>query len=516
MLKLLVPFAAFGPLMGMGRGLFVSNEKGLGEGTGYLDVTARTLKIDTWIDLGEVEGASALAWSWEAVALLVWGVGFAVLGVVWARQYFQMRRMLNAKSEEAGEVWQELAVDVWKKGIRAMPEILVCREEGALAGVFGVFRPEVVIPASLEGELSQGEREAFLRHEFQHVYKRDTLWLFVQTLIRNLFWMHPLVWWLDRQISAEREILRDEEVIRKTENVTSYLNCLMKVSKIKLPGSYATSVGIMGAPFVKRIKSLSRFGKSRAGDVASAVGSVLAVVALTAFLSASLSLSDLKAETANEAKAKVMQGTEPDLTEAEQSLVKEMLSFYEGEGGRDRALKMMLGAIDADSTAAFEFIVGNFYAEKGELEQAIDYYGRAAEKFPRFLRAIRNRGILQAKASDYEGAKESLLWAKRVGANDSTTDGLLGLSYLNTGDAASAEHYYRLAIEASPEVNDWQIGLAKILYDQARKDEGDAVILSAAERMVASGKEDEAEVLLKHSGLLEAKAPEIKTGIGSR
>ncbi len=497
LLKLLIPFAAFAPLFSLVRTYLVSGEEDQAQGLGYLDLTAQTLKIDTWVDLGGGEAVAEASLSWELVAGGVWAVGVIVLVAFWLRQYFLVSKAVRLASVPADEGWQELAASVWKKRIQTMPRILVCRSENLVAGVFGVFKPAIVIPASLERALSQTEREAFLRHEFQHVYKRDTLWLFVQKFIRNLFWMHPLVWWLDRQISAEREILRDEEVIRKTENVISYLNCLMKVSKIKLPSSYATSVGIMGAPFAKRIKSISRFGKSRVGDVVSAVGSVLAVVALTLFLSASLSLSELRAETPNDEPEAAKQTVEPSLSEAEKGIVKGILEELNATGDKERALQSILGAITEDSSAAFEFIAGNFYAEKDDLESAIEYYQLAAGKFPSFLRAIRNCAIIQVKLEDYENGKESLLRAKRLDEEDSTTDGLLGLSYVMTGDPATAEHYYRIAIEKDETVADWRIGLIRALYEQGKDAEAKALATAEAERLLEAGEVDRAESLRK-------------------
>lgn len=514
LLKLLLPFAALAPLFSFFKSYLATGERSEAPGLGYWNLTAQSLKIDTWVDLGGGEAAAGAGVPWELVAACVWALGFLVLGVCWLRQYRSVSKALRLASAPADEGWQELAGKLWKNGMQTMPQVLVSRDENLLAGVFGVFRPTIVIPASLDRAFSQAEREAFLRHEFQHVYKRDTLWLFVQKFIRNLFWMHPLVWWLDRQISAEREILRDEEVIRKTENVTSYLNCLMKVSKVELPSSYATSVGIMGAPFAKRIKAISRFGRSRASDIVSAVGSVLAVVALTVFLSASLSLSDLRASTPVGEKGERQLVTEPDLTEAEQAIVKQILADLKESGDKERALEMLLEAITDDSTAAFEFIAGNFYADKGELEKAIEYYERSFGKFPQFLRAIRNSAIIQVKLGAYEDAKENFLRAKRFGAEDTTTNGLLALCFVNTEDAATAERYYRLAIEASPEISDWQVGLAKSLYMQGKGAEGDAVLVAEAERLVEAGKVDEAEALLKKKGLLpEAPKPDLHFGI---
>ena len=50
-----------------------------------------------------------------------------------------------------------------------------------------------------------------------------------------------------------------------------------------------------------------------------------------------------------------------------------------------------------------------------------------------------------------------------LGNPDGITYGLLGLSFLNTGDSLSAEAAYRNAIVFAPETNDWKLGLARAL-----------------------------------------------------
>ncbi|MBD5778845.1 hypothetical protein IEN85_05030 [Pelagicoccus sp. NFK12] len=495
LLKLVVPFAVFASLFSWMKSSWPAGDKGEFVGFGYLDLTARTLKIDTWVDLGTETIQAQAVFPWELMIVIAWAAGFVALGIYWLRQHARVVESLRSSSLPAGREWQVLAERVWKRPIRRMPKILISQDSLLAAGVFGIFRPIVIIPATLNQALSVAEREAFLRHEFQHVYKRDTLWLFVQTFIRNLFWMHPLVWWLDRQISAEREILRDEEVIRKTENVTSYLNCLMKVSKIKLPSSYATSVGIMGAPFAKRIKSITRIGRSRVGDFASAVGSVVAVSALTILLSASMSLSEVKAATDEEKGEEAEVKLEPSLTDAEQALVKKVIADLKENGDKELALDRIYEAITEDSSAALEFIAANFHAEKGDVEKAIQFYQVAADKMPTFRRAIRNMGIMQVKLEDYEGGKESLLKVRELGAEDTTTLGLIGLCYVNTEDFVSAEHYYRLAIEKDSTVRDWKVGLAKALLKAEKYSKAEPLLVSLLEEAENEGDTRRAEIL---------------------
>ena len=296
-IKFLVPLSALSWVSDLGRGFFMGNttDGKINVGAPYIGDFSDALRIDAWFNFETAEVTASAAFPWGSIVLGAWLLGLFVISSLWVRQYRRVKTSLIKGSEEAGREWQRLAKSVWGKPQRSIPRILICEDQSLLAGVFGMRRPAVIIPSSFSLELNEEERVAFLLHEFQHIYKRDNLWLFAQKFIRNLFWVHPLVWWLDRQISAEREIMRDEEVIRKTNNVTSYLNCLMKVSNIKLPSSYATSVGIKGSPFARRVKSIGRIKASRLTDWLSAIGSIAAVLVLTLFLSTTLSVSNLQA-----------------------------------------------------------------------------------------------------------------------------------------------------------------------------------------------------------------------------
>lgn len=170
--------------------------------------------------------------------------------------------------------------------------------------------------------------------------------------------------------------------------------------------------------------------------------------------------------------------TEPDLTEEEQVIVKQVLDQLKLDptGGKEVALQTILAANTPTATAAFDFIAANFYAERGDLKNAIKYYDQAVEKFPTFLRAVRNGAIMKVKEGRYEAALKDFTKAIELGAKDTTTMGLLGLCYVNTGKYFSAETAYREAIMLDPTVKDWQVGLAKSLLQQAKYEESIAVI----------------------------------------
>ncbi|MDQ8182865.1 tetratricopeptide repeat protein [Pelagicoccus sp. SDUM812005] len=170
--------------------------------------------------------------------------------------------------------------------------------------------------------------------------------------------------------------------------------------------------------------------------------------------------------------------TEPELAEEEQVIVKQVLEQLKLTNDKDAALKTILDALalNPDATAAFDFIAANFYAEKGDLKNAIKYYDSAAKKHPSFLRAVRNGAIMKVKEGRFEAALKDFTKAIELGAKDTTTMGLLGLCYVNTGKYFSAETAYREAIVLDPNVKDWQVGLAKSLLQQSKYEEGIAVL----------------------------------------
>ncbi len=299
--KFLIPLSVFSWSFDLAKDVVVegTTEDVAGVGANmvnsYIGNVSEALRIEAWLNFEAVEETQSAVFFSEFVVLWVWVMGFFVITYFWIRQYRRINTSIIERCEEVGSDWQGLAESIWEKPQNSMPRILIAADKSLVAGVFGIRRHVVIIPTSFSLALNEEERMAFLLHEFQHIYKRDNLWLFAQKFIRNLFWIHPLVWWLDRQISAEREIMRDEEVIRKTNNVTSYLNCLMKVSNIKLPRNYVTSVGIKGSPFARRVKSIGRIKVSRFTDWLSAAGSITAILVLTFFLSTTLSISSLQA-----------------------------------------------------------------------------------------------------------------------------------------------------------------------------------------------------------------------------
>ncbi len=535
--KFLIPFSLFSSVgVWFRNALF--NADSTNEGVGaYVNLLTQTIQIDTWMPLQEGAIVQETTVPWESLGLAIWLIGFVALHLFWIQRYWKIKGSIDTECADASPEWRRLALRIWEKSPEAMPRLLICQNADLLAGLFGFLRPRVIIPASFDCEFDEAEREAFLRHEFQHLYKKDNLWLLVQTSIRNLFWIHPLIWWSNRQVSVEREIMRDSEVIRKTQSASSYLKCLLKASTTQLPSSYATSLGIKGAPFKKRVEAIGNGKGSILINTLATIGSIAGISALSLVLSMStdeideklddlssdirkvgsemdkkvrdlqeqinvesqkreeilrVAASNKRAGAASEEASRKVESSEanedeppkiqiqPRLPEDEQAMFRRVRALIKTD--REAAMELLFSEMDEDSSSALYFLAGSFLGQNDEVEKAVDFFEIAVEKFPNFLRANRNAGIMHVQLGDFDKAKTYLLKAQSLGEPNTTTNGLLGLSYLSTGDPVSAEHNYRSAIDLDPEVRDWWGGLARSLSDQGKHAESEAVAAQIEER----------------------------------
>lgn len=277
------------------------------------------------------------SWPWWSIGLVgVWAAGVVLLCGWWFWQAGTMRQAIRRNAQSASASWEKDATRCWPGYPDRRPAICFAESTQTPAGVFGWLRPVIVVPTALQHSFDPAEREAFLRHEFQHVQRRDTLWLQVQIVLRNLLWMHPLSWWLEHRIRTERELIRDQEVIRKTNNPKSYLSCLMKASQLDLHPSRATSVCLNGSPFARRVKAIARASRSGVASILSSLASLAILAAFALFLVAAQSPA-LAGE--KEGKAHYPK-TDDDNIERQQAIEKTLK--------KADALKEKMGAISAE------------------------------------------------------------------------------------------------------------------------------------------------------------------------
>ena len=98
-------------------------------------------------------------------------------------------------------------------------------------GLFGIFRPVLLLPEGITQHLTQRELRAVLDHELCHWERSDNLTASVHMLVEALFWFHPLVWWLGARLIAARESACDQSVLAYGNEAGVYADGILKVCR---------------------------------------------------------------------------------------------------------------------------------------------------------------------------------------------------------------------------------------------------------------------------------------------
>lgn len=176
----------------------------------------------------------------RTVAVTIWALGVCVLLLRWLQQWRAMHSMLAASPL----LPMDLPVPV---------RIVSC---GVTPGVFGVFRPVLMMPQAVLRELNESQIQTVLAHEMCHIRRRDNLTAAIHKLIEVIFWFHPLVWWIGAHLLREREAACDESVIEDGHEQRVYAESLLHVCKLGVTARFAGVAASSGGDLKQRMTSI--------------------------------------------------------------------------------------------------------------------------------------------------------------------------------------------------------------------------------------------------------------------
>ena len=144
----------------------------------------------------------------------IWACGFiGITGSWWIRW-----RRIRAAVGEASPV--QIAAPIPARSSPAPLE----------PGVFGVFRPVLLLPEGIFDRLTPAQLRAVIAHELCHVRHRDNLMAAIHMFVETAFWFHPLVWWIGKRMVEEREHACDEEALRLGSEPRAYAEGILNVA----------------------------------------------------------------------------------------------------------------------------------------------------------------------------------------------------------------------------------------------------------------------------------------------
>jgi hypothetical protein len=172
----------------------------------------------------------------------VWICGFSVLSAIWLIRWTR----LNALVRAARAIPAVAGLPVKVTPARIEP------------GLVGIWHPVLLLPEGILERLSREEMAAIEAHELCHRRRGDNLTAAIHTLITNVFWFHPLLWWLGGRLLEERERACDESVLHAGHDPAIYAGGILKVCAQYVPFPLACAAGGSGANLKLRVETIMK------------------------------------------------------------------------------------------------------------------------------------------------------------------------------------------------------------------------------------------------------------------
>ena len=198
-----------------------------------------------------------------AVALAVWGLGTALMGL---RLAVGVRRMgrLRASASRAEPVAEALCRELARRMRLSEPAVL--RTPFLHSPCVDGLRKAVILLPDDEG---LDLRDAFI-HELAHLARRDVLWNLLRQSATAMIWFQPLLWVLSRRMEVAAEEVCDDYVVQFGADRASYAGLLLELAGRTLPPASSMAVGMVSLRSllgrrVVRILDTSRVLSTRVG-----------------------------------------------------------------------------------------------------------------------------------------------------------------------------------------------------------------------------------------------------------
>ena len=174
---------------------------------------------------------------------LVWAAGALLLMVRFLGGVRRAADLVGSSRPIDAGAWREVLDHV--RVTLAVPGLPPIATADRLAGpvAVGVFRPRVIVPEGLAEMIGGGALHDVLVHECAHLLRRDPVVGVLQWLAAVLFWPHPFVHYLNRQLARAREEVCDNYVLRHGD-ARSYASTLLELTERCHPAG--RSIGALG------------------------------------------------------------------------------------------------------------------------------------------------------------------------------------------------------------------------------------------------------------------------------
>jgi beta-lactamase regulating signal transducer with metallopeptidase domain len=227
--KFLIPFSLFITAGEWIRSLVAAPIEKPGLAAAMEQITQPFQKVEFFDAVGPMVAAHRTA-ALPAALLVIWAIGVLVFAARWASGWLRIRTDVRAASPLA------FAADVPVRSSLSLLE----------PGIFGIFRPMLLLPRGIMDRLTPEQLRSIVAHEMCHVRRRDNLTYTLHMAVEVVFWFYPPVRWIGTRLLEERERACDEAVIEAGGEAQVYAEGILNVCKFYVESPVACAAGVTG------------------------------------------------------------------------------------------------------------------------------------------------------------------------------------------------------------------------------------------------------------------------------
>jgi beta-lactamase regulating signal transducer with metallopeptidase domain len=188
-------------------------------------------------------GATPSGTNWFLeIAFYAWMIGLVASVAWWGIQWLRLYKA----ARQATPMSLNTSIRVLSHSARLEP------------GVFGIFRPVLLMPEGIVDQLSPEQLQAVIAHELCHVRRRDNLTAAIHMVAEAVFWFYPLVRLIKARLVDEQERACDEEVLRLGGDPEDYAKSILKICECYLTSPSMCVAGITRFNLKNRIEDIMR------------------------------------------------------------------------------------------------------------------------------------------------------------------------------------------------------------------------------------------------------------------
>lgn len=274
--------------------------------------------------------------------VLLWLIGSLLVMMGLGISWWKANRLTQLQTSPVPAHWLERLKEL-QQAMGVKREVgLYFSERVSDALTLKHFKPVILLPVGILNALSTAEVEAILLHELAHIRRWDYLINCFQLVLEVLYFYHPAVWWIARQVRESREHCCDDLALRLGgSNPLEYAQALTNLTAFSFTQKTPFAMNAKGnkKDFTVRIKRL--FGIHPTRTIGKSVLSALLAGLMLLIFTLSARAELLEFADANDWKAVTEAPVDATVTDA---TLAEFLHAWLYKDPKYKGKKMVLNA----------------------------------------------------------------------------------------------------------------------------------------------------------------------------